>query len=213
MSAIPFQNNIIDVYHETDITDWNAIFGSGIRAVIHKATEGLYFKDGTFIARQGAAKAAGLMWGSYHFLTPQNGIEQANYYLDFAKPDQDELVAVDVEREGTAFDVLCDFVNQIHSKLGRYPVVYGSNVLRSLTAGHPGDSSVLHNCPLWIADYGSDSPQLPAPWSFWTLWQYTDGTNSAPGFGSDSVPGINGAVLRDTFNITDKPLASYWPNI
>lgn len=213
MSNIPFQNNIIDVSHYNDVTDWGDVYGSGIRAVIQKATEGMGGLDPTYTERHGPAKKAGLMWGSYHFARPGSGVAQADHYLNLVAPAADELVALDVEDPNIAFDDLCGFVTQVHSRLGRYPVVYGSNVLRNLTAGHPGDSSVLHNCPLWIADYGSDSPQLPDPWGFWTLWQYTDGTHSAPGFGSDAVPGINGAVLRDTFNITDKPLASYWPNI
>ena len=28
--------------------------------------------------------------------------------------------------------------------------------------------------PLWIANYGSNSPLIPQPWDTWTLWQFTD---------------------------------------
>lgn len=217
MSGIPYQNNVIDVSHYNDVTSWEAVHGAGIRAVIQKATEGLGPLDRVYELRHGAAKSAGLLWGSYHFAHAGDGAQQAEHYLGLANPAPDELVAVDVERSAAGSTIsytdLCKFVETVHSSLGRYPVVYGSNILREVTAGHHGSSTVLHNCPLWVANYHSENPVLPDPWGFWTLWQYSDGTHTLPGFGSVAVPGIAGPVDRDTFNITDKPISEYWPNI
>ena len=217
MTGIPFQNNVIDISHYTDVVSWDEIRGSGICAVIQKATEGMGPLDKTYEHRYGPAKAAGLLWGSYHFAHAGDGAQQAEHYLSLVSPASDDLVAIDVESPHTgapiSYTELCAFVETVKSKLGRYPVVYGSNVLRQITAGHHGAASILNNCPLWIANYGSDHPTLPDPWGFWTLWQYTDGTKCAPGFPKEPVAGIRSPVLRDTFNITEKPISSYWPNI
>lgn len=40
--------------------------------------------------------------------------------------------------------------------------------------------------PLWIANYGTSTPLVPAPWNDWTFWQYTSSGNG-PIFGVESM--------------------------
>ena len=42
--------------------------------------------------------------------------------------------------------------------------------------------------PLWIANYGVQEPNIPAPWTSYSAWQHTS---------SGRVPGINGPVDLD----------------
>ncbi|HEU4532990.1 MAG TPA: GH25 family lysozyme, partial [Polyangiaceae bacterium] len=48
--------------------------------------------------------------------------------------------------------------------------------------------------PLWLAAY-QKTPTLPASWSAWTLWQYSDGTHNGPA----SVAGVRGPVDQNRF--------------
>lgn len=55
-----------------------------------------------------------------------------------------------------------------------------------------GSDARLKNHPLWVAHYTSAAkPRIPAPWSFWTFWQYTD---------RGRVAGIAGGVDINRFN-------------
>ena len=47
--------------------------------------------------RRALAKALGLKWGAYHLARPGNPVEQANHFLDYADPADDELMAIDIE--------------------------------------------------------------------------------------------------------------------
>src|SRR5215471_14632378 len=61
-------DTIVDLNHWGQ-PDFAALVSAGITAVIHKATEGATFQDPEFVSRRVAAKAAGLLWGSYHFVS------------------------------------------------------------------------------------------------------------------------------------------------
>jgi len=61
--------------------------------------------------------------------------------------------------------------------------------------------------PLWIAAYGA-SPVIPAPWTEWTFWQYTDkgnGTTYGCGGGSVDLNYFNGdeEEFKQRFNLTE----------
>ena len=61
-------NTIIDIYHEEHI-DFQQVKDAGIRAIIHKATEGTGFIDPKYRDRKRVAKGMGFLWGAYHFST------------------------------------------------------------------------------------------------------------------------------------------------
>jgi hypothetical protein len=54
-----------------------------------------------------------------------------------------------------------------------------------------GGLATYANNALWIAQYTSLCPDIPAPWSRWTFWQ-----NS----GTGTAPGVGGTVDTDYFN-------------
>lgn len=73
--------NVIDVYHGDSI-NLEKLKGEGIIAIIHKATEGINFRDPMYAERKRAAKEAGFLWGAYHFATAADREDQVNYFLD-----------------------------------------------------------------------------------------------------------------------------------
>jgi lysozyme len=221
--AVIGANCIIDIYHGDDQPDWDKIKSAGVVAVIHKATEGLTFNDNQYLLRRTAAKAKVLLWGCYHFSNGADGTAQADHFLAYANPGDDELICLDCEpshqpKNSAAprvpdmnYDQLLTFITRIQEKTGRLPLVYGgSSLLGPLIAGKKG--SLVNECPLWFAEYPNPpatSPQVPLPdgWAKWTLWQYTDGEyGPEPQTAYDTY-----ACDRDTFNGTIADLRGQWP--
>jgi len=97
--------------------------------------------------------------------------------VEHAQPQPDELICLDYEPSSSgvnmSYDQMVEFVELIHQELGRYPVIYGGHLLRQALA-HVSQS-VLSKCPLWYARYATMPIGIPAIWSSYTLWQYTDG--------------------------------------
>ncbi|MFO1144701.1 MAG: glycoside hydrolase family 25 protein [Amaricoccus sp.] len=209
MAVVGF-NGVIDISHHQTITNWDSIRNSGVVAIVHKATEGRSYRDRQYPGRRDAAKARGFLWGSYHFSSSANPLLQVENYLEHARPEPDELICLDYEPSSSgvnmSYDQMVEFVELIHQELGRYPVIYGGHLLRQALA-HVSES-VLSNCPLWYARYAMMPIGIPAIWSSYTLWQYTDGN---VGQEPHSVRGI-GHCDRDTFNgAGEADLRSAWP--
>ena len=115
---------VIDLSHHNTVTDFGKIAAAGIRGVIHKATEGVTFKDAEYGPRRQAAIGAGLIWGAYHFLRPGDMKAQAKFFLDTAKLDAGTLIAADHEDEGVSVDDLKVFLSEVANAAGRSPVLY-----------------------------------------------------------------------------------------
>jgi lysozyme len=213
--ALPGFNAIIDLNHNDTVTSWDTVHQNGVHAVIHKATEGTTFQDPAYHGRRKAAKAAGLLFGSYHFTSGGDVTKQIANYLSWAQPAHDELIAIDCEKSsGGGADMtlqqLLAFVSGVEKALGRKMVVYGGgDLLKPITRGETG--SPLGKCPLWIASYPKTDAgpgSLPDPWKTngWTIWQYTDGKNGPP---PHTVPGV--MCDRDTYNGSGQELHQRWP--
>src|SRR5262249_29965707 len=56
------------------------------------------------------------------------------------------------------------------------------------------------NDPLWVANYTSGCPKIPAPWTNWVFWQYSE---------SGTTPGLTHAVDMDVFNGTFEQLKAF----
>lgn len=205
--------NIIDAFHN-DPLDLNRLKDEGIIAIIHKATEGADFKDDLYDDRKKAAKDLGFLWGAFHFATSADWKDQVNFFLDTVKPEAGDLVAWDWEtlehRAPMTLEHVRDSVELIHKKLGRYPVLYGGNLLREQIGNN--QDPVLKNCPLW---YAFRSAPLEVPkntWPTFTLWQYTaaEEPNS-----SSNPPGPLKAggrfIDRNLFQGSDDDLRASWP--
>ena len=80
-----------------------------------------------YMTRREMAKMKGLLWGAYHLGRPGNPREQADHFVDFAEPAEDDLIALDIEDNSDEWMSLSDaeiFADQIKIRTGRYPVLY-----------------------------------------------------------------------------------------
>jgi len=195
---------VIDLYHGDKINvNFSSVKSTGIDAVILKATQGINFVDPAFAPRVANARAAGLLVGAYHFMDATSPCEQMANLLSVVGDTGDILLVVDFEvyerSQPTAAQAAAAVV-MVKSVTGRLPVLYtGRYVLSS-------PNSMLSQCPLWLAEYGS-RPICPPGWSQWKLWQHTDGRG---GSGPMTVAGI-GPCDRSRFAGTVDELKAWWP--
>ena len=88
------------------------------------------------------------------------------------------------------------FVNQVHTRTGRWPTIYTSTSWWKLCMGNNAGFS---DDPLWIARYNSVLGALPPGWKTWAIWQYADsgklpGDQGAQGCGDRKLADIDGPV-------------------
>jgi lysozyme len=183
---------------------------AGILGIIHKATQGLKWVDSCYAPRRSQAKAAGLLWGAYHFGVGGDGKGQAKNFLDTVKAEDwpADLWVLDLEANpfGPSMS-LGDaeaFVQEVFNRTGKWPGLYTGIYFRQ-ELGNPKDT-LLAKCWLWLAQYTSKTT-LPAAWNAWTLWQYTDGTHGP--FSPREVPGI-GLCDQDAFEGDEASLKAFW---
>ncbi len=184
--------------HDTPI-DWSQVAASGIRFVGVKATEGDYGQNTYYPGDMSGAQAAGMYSFAYHFATPNDssGLVQADYFLNYANftPNGKTLrPAVDLEWNPYTSTNDCydktpaqlvawiqEFVNRVKQRTGVEPIIYTAALWWQECVGN---STAFGSHPLWVASW-TETPALPAGWSNWDLWQYSNKT---------SVPGITGDV-------------------
>lgn len=199
---------ILDCYYNNDLPDLALAAKSGLIGVIHKCSEGLTFVDPAYAGRRTTVEGLGLLWGAYHFGRAGDPIAQADRFLALAKPGDNTLLCLDLERalDGTFMSLAeaGQFVARIWQVTNRWPVVYTAKwVMDEINPG--GATTALSNCPLWVASY-ANAPVVPSPWKGWNLWQFTNGV-------SGPLPhSINGLGHNDlnSFNGTPDELASFW---
>lgn len=201
---------IIDASHYQKTIDFHRLKAAGIPALIHKATEGRTMRDALFTPRRVLAKQAGLLYGAYHFGTNGNVDEQVENFLAVWQPG--DLPVLDVELSGKdgstsmRLDQAEYWVRAVEAHTRRVPMVYGGgNYLRDVL--NPPASSPLARCPLWWAQYTAKPPtRLPAPWQWWSLWQYTDGNAGGDPRSTDGI----GACDHSVFAGSESDLRVLW---
>lgn len=200
-------NAVIDLSHHNGTVDLLAAKRDGILGVINKASQGGAYVDPSFDVNRKAAGAAGLLFGAYHFGTGADGIEQAEHFLDAVQPSPTDLLVLDLEANPQGPSMTLEearaFVTHINDKTSRWPGLYAGHYLKEMLGS--GTDSVLGNCWFWLSQYGPTAV-VPANWSAWTLWQYTDG---ALGAGPYTVAGI-GRCDRNKFNGDEDALRNLW---
>ena len=177
------QSEGIDVSHYSGAVDWEQVKAAGYTFAYVKATEGIDNPDASFADHWRRLAEVGLHRGAYHFyVTEDDPEEQARFFLSVAKPGPGDLApVVDIELigHGTQPGVaerLRTFLEVLERETGVRPIVYTSPRFwnANLTAAFGG-------YPLWLAEYGVDTPSLPEGWERWTLWQWQ---------GDAPVPGV-----------------------
>jgi GH25 family lysozyme M1 (1,4-beta-N-acetylmuramidase) len=187
----------IDVASYQGYPNWTSVKNSGKTFAFTKATEGTTYTNPYFATNWARIAAAGLIRGAYHFGRPGGDpVAQANYFCNVVRPTHGDLqMTLDIEvTDGkTPSQVrswIVAFINTIQSRTGRPGIIYTGFYFWRDSAGNGSNL----NCPLWLAAYVSNpAPYVPAAWSTWSFWQYTD---------TGSVPGVSGNVDRDAFNGT-----------
>ncbi len=125
------------------------------------------------------AKSLGLEWGAYHVARPGNPIDQANHFLDFAEPESDDLMALDLEGLDTEqWMSLQDaeiFVRHIKYRTGRYPILYANDVTAQYIAANKDRYRLLSRLPLWYARYRPEIGRYfpKGHWQRYALWQFS----------------------------------------
>jgi lysozyme len=176
-----------------DMQDFADAGGLG---VILKASEGTTIKDSSYDTHRKNAKTAGLAVASYHFMRSSDPVQQADWYLQCANPDQGERMVCDVEDTSIAKGNVTTFCQRL---LAQRP-----DLQLTIYTGHVGEEAeqqwgrfewLANNTSLWTCQYASSpSPWANQTWPQWSLWQYTD---------SGSVMGFDGNVDCNKFNGSD----------
>lgn len=198
-----------------DLSHWNMISESleeaaaaGVLGVIHKCTEGMSPPDDTVVARHSLARDAGMLWGIYHFLRPGSMVDQVQHFLAEAKErgvlDERTLVACDYEDDRVSLDDVVRFLSTLAQESGRSPVLYSGAILKEQLGGRADPR--LTGYRLWLAQYAT-KPVLPAGWSSYWLWQYSDGS---AGPKPHTVPGISSPVDCNDYQGTADALRAEW---
>jgi lysozyme len=160
--------------------DWKKARLAGIQFAFIKCTEGTTWVDPHFAAHWKGAKEAGIERGAYHFFRNSlNAVQQADHFVKTLNGDYGELhLVVDVEDKGTvaltAARIMAAvgaatatvetavriFIKRVVELTGKPVMVYTSPSYIQAYFKDPAWSQV----PLWLANYISTAPSVPAPW-------------------------------------------------
>ncbi len=175
-----------------------------------KATQGDYTTESTFNDNWANAKSAGILRSAYHFFdASKDGIAQANYFLGVVGSDFGELPAMldiecptadtkgasqtDCEYAGASGfpadggisalrSEAFDWLDTVEKATGRKPIVYS---YVSWFASTDFTDAKLADYPLYISNIDTSCPDVPAPWTTVTFWQYQTIGGTAPGIKGD----------------------------
>ncbi|MCK1585497.1 hypothetical protein IVB03_39575 [Bradyrhizobium sp. 168] len=204
---------VVDISHHNKVTNLKAAAAAGIWGVIHKASQGRGYRDPDYATRREQAKAAGLLWGAYHFNDGTDVSAQVDWFLKCADPDDGTLLVLDFEdnqRSNMSAQQAVQFLRLLEQRTGRKGAVYSGNRLKETVARlSPADRSYLVQHRLWLCQYGPHAV-LPIGFTHYWLWQYTgDGVGPQP----HNVPGIvagNGGIDLNAYDGSKEQLAAEW---
>lgn len=185
----------VDVSKYQGTVDFGKLKAAGMAYVFVKATEGITGVDPDYARNVAAARAAGLVVGSYHFYEtnddPSAQFGNVRQHADVKPGDLPPVVDIEVLAGNSRPDLADDlksFLAQMEQAYGARPILYsGVSFANEYLTG-------FGTYPLWVAEYTSASaPKVPTGWTAWTFWQYSQ---------SGTVAGVQGAVDLDRFNGT-----------
>lgn len=170
-----------------------------------------------FHTRRMVAKSLGLKWGAYHLARPGNPIDQANNFIDFAEPETDDLLAIDIEEnDPEKWMSLADaeeFVRHVHRRIGRFPLLYTNGTTAKHIADNRGLYPLLSRLPLWYARYkpeiGEHFPK--GNWLSYTLWQFGSQSNCNDRSCPYRVPGTGNDIDINVASVDADELRKVWP--
>jgi lysozyme len=186
MSEVPV---CIDISHWQDFPDFEEVYASGVRGMIHKCTEGTGYVDPNRTTNCARAMEAGLAISTYYWLKPGDGRAQTEFYLQTLDPVPGERVCIDYEEAGCSLTTLKDAVQTLLDYGSELKITVYSGHLLKETLGDEYDELLAKNTDLWLAQYTSSESNLSWPagtYEHWSLWQYMD-TGELPGIDDSFV--------------------------
>ena len=180
----------MDVSSHQQNVDWASAYAAGSRFAYVKATEGGYYTNPYFGQQYNGSAQVGMVRGAYHFANPRtsSGADQARYFVQnggaWTADGQTLPGLLDIEfNPYPAYGNTCynmtpaqltawtrDFVDTYRSLTGRDPMVYTATSWWSHCVG----SQQFGTLPLHLASYSTVVGAIPAGWSGYDIWQFTD---------------------------------------
>ncbi|OAB35871.1 hypothetical protein PMSD_12785 [Paenibacillus macquariensis subsp. defensor] len=200
----------IDVSHHQGVINWAKVAADGINFAYIKATQSSI--DSMFLKNVAAAKGAGILVGSYHYLDKSvttvtlakaaandhyAAIKAAGGVQVFDLPPALDYEVINGISTAQVNLIAQTFLSEIKRLTGVTPILYTGNSFAEQFDLEIGKYS------LWVARYGTAVPWDVKGWREWTIWQYSDGsTGGTRSSGSRSVAGISGPVDLNEYNGT-----------
>ena len=186
----------LDVSSWQGNVDWTAVAANGGRFAYVKATESTTYVNPYFTQQYVGAFQVGLVRGAYHFALPDrsSGAAQADFFAAhggaWSADSQTLPGALDIEYNPygpTCYGLsqsamaawVSSFAGEYQALTGRWPVIYTTtNWWQQCTGNYAGLGATS---PLWIACWCQTVGQLPAGWSTYTFWQWSNQPVDFPG--------------------------------
>ena len=200
----------MDVSHFQGTINWTTLATQKDFAIIKgtgsDGTPPTNYLDSTFTTNANAARAAGIIFGTYHFANPDSptsATAQADYMIahsGIAMENGNLPPMLDLEEGSTDPTTISNWVNafcyRIYARLGVKPIIYTS----SGTYAEDVNASVTNTWKFVDANYGTTNGVTytdtstavdtggPATgnWPTWTIWQYNSKGNVS-GIGTEPV--------------------------
>ena len=167
----------IDLSNNNVIADFAAIRAAGYQFCIHKASEGVGFRDRFLGPRWREMKANGVARGAYHFARPSAyaPAAEADYFLEIVAPllEPGDSVWLDMEDEryhGDASPWSLAWLSRVEQALGFPPGLY---TYPAYVVERRLNDPALARFPLWWASYADPMRPTPKPWTSTSVWQFT----------------------------------------
>ncbi|WP_255372583.1 glycoside hydrolase family 25 protein [Corynebacterium sp. CNJ-954] len=181
---------------------------SGQRFAYVKATEGTGYINPTYLADSNIPKYVGMAVGSYHYarpsLAPGSAVSQAHFFANTSIVSHFPTLppVLDIEDSGglnpTQLQAwVREYLQVVKLRTGRDAMIYTyPNFWRTAM----GNTTEFSDHPLWIAHYGTNTPDIPGGWEYVTIHQYSS---------TGRVAGINNPVDLNRFNGNAAQLARF----
>jgi len=199
VSALPPTSDVI--YEGIDVSNWQGyinyeeVKNDGISVVYIKSSQGTNITDPYFRTNYTNAKANNLHIGFYHYVmarTEEEAIREAEYFSSvISGTAPDCKLAMDFENFGNLNveeinRLSTIFLNRVQELTGKEMIIYSD----AYNARNVFSRELAASYPLWIAEYGVETPASDVNWPSWTGFQYTN---------SGRLNGIRAFVDRNKF--------------
>ena len=165
--------NILDMYHGDNndkVPNFAALKEQGCQGIIHKCTQGSYYKDPLFDQRIANAEAADLLVAAYHFGDASSVAEQIENFQSHSKG---LFGFLDFERNPGS--TMTPAMARTFMASMPVPAIYGSDMVRenAKALAMSFTNGLFPWC--WLAEYGPHEVYA-APWTEKSTigWQFSE---------------------------------------